>query len=317
MDKIKPPKNFTLSQESMNAALDALRAGRSVSEATQEVAQVISSRSAGRSVHQLLPELPSRAPRGIKSSKPSSRSSSSTLPRSSRATGSCQTASARTEVAPKVTDRPAEGFELVRADAALSFGDAPEESLEASSADRRAPEGEVEVIPASESVPGAAVEVASVIEGIPREEGESRSVDDILPPEKVLDVPESAVEKAASKRPLPSDVPAPVPVPKMFQASRRPTPDLPPLEKEKTPVVPLLSAPNNEILNAEDRTSPINLLQTWSRRYFESGCLVGILMLQTLVSWLLPGSWRVLPGSRRCSAPVLESSSVILSGRCS
>ena len=61
MDKIKPPKNFTLSRESMKAALDAFRAGRSMSKATQEVAQVISSRSAGRpAAPALAPSLASR-----------------------------------------------------------------------------------------------------------------------------------------------------------------------------------------------------------------------------------------------------------------
>ncbi|XP_043814063.1 uncharacterized protein LOC122723984 [Manihot esculenta] len=58
--------------------------------------------------------------------------------------------------------------------------------------------------------------------------------------------------EAGSKRPLPSN--APVPVPKKSRASRHTAPALPPLEKEKTAVVPLLSAPDNDILNAEDIT---------------------------------------------------------------
>ena len=46
MDKIKPPKNFVLSWESMRAALDAFRAGQSVADATRKVVQIISPRSA-------------------------------------------------------------------------------------------------------------------------------------------------------------------------------------------------------------------------------------------------------------------------------
>ena len=45
MDQIKPPKNLILSRKSMDAALDALLAGQSVKEATQRVAEVISSES--------------------------------------------------------------------------------------------------------------------------------------------------------------------------------------------------------------------------------------------------------------------------------
>ncbi|XP_021624753.2 golgin subfamily A member 6-like protein 2 [Manihot esculenta] len=178
MDKIKPPKNFTLSRESMKAALGAFRAGRFMSKATQDVAQVISSRSAGRSAHPA--PASSRAPklssRGVRTSKPSSRSSSSSLPRSSQATGSQQAATTRTKVAPKITDRPAEDPGHVRAGAASSFGDAPEERFEVSLAGGRAPEGEVEIGPAGENVQEAAIEAAPVDKGISVEGAESEPV---------------------------------------------------------------------------------------------------------------------------------------------
>ncbi|XP_043815321.1 uncharacterized protein LOC122724429 [Manihot esculenta] len=46
MDKIKPLKNFVLSRESKRVALDAFRAGRSVTDATREVVQIITPRQA-------------------------------------------------------------------------------------------------------------------------------------------------------------------------------------------------------------------------------------------------------------------------------
>lgn len=47
MDNIKPPKNFTLSWESIKAMLDAFKAGRTVADVTREVFQVIAPTSAG------------------------------------------------------------------------------------------------------------------------------------------------------------------------------------------------------------------------------------------------------------------------------
>lgn len=50
MDKIKPPRNFVLSQENMRAALDAFRAGMFVADTTREITYAISARAAGRIV---------------------------------------------------------------------------------------------------------------------------------------------------------------------------------------------------------------------------------------------------------------------------
>lgn len=47
MEKIKPPKNFTMSRENMKATLEAFRAGRSVADVTQEVFHAISPIVAG------------------------------------------------------------------------------------------------------------------------------------------------------------------------------------------------------------------------------------------------------------------------------
>ncbi|XP_021612899.1 uncharacterized abhydrolase domain-containing protein DDB_G0269086-like [Manihot esculenta] len=223
----------------MNAVLDALRARRSVSEDTQEVAQVISSRSAGQSI--LPTPASSRAPkpssRGVRFSRPSSRRKSSSAPQSSQAPRSQRASTEGAKKAPRVTARPVEGTELVRTDSALSSGDVPEERFETSATEERAPEGGMEVILASGCVQEAPIEVAPVTKGV-----EPRPVDD-----------EGAVERVGSKRPPPSEAPASAPVPKRSRASRRPAPTLPPLEKKKeTSVVPLLSAPDNDILNAED-----------------------------------------------------------------
>ncbi|XP_021631901.1 uncharacterized protein LOC110629302 [Manihot esculenta] len=227
MDNIKAPKNFTLSRESMNAALDALRAGRYVSEATQEVAQVISSRSASRFV--LPAPASSRAPkpssRGVRSSRPSSRSRPSSAPQSSQAPRSQWAPTEGAKKAPGVTARPVEGTELVRKNSALPSGDVPEERFKTSTTEERAPEGGMEVAPVTEGV-------------------KPRPVDD-----------EGATERVGSKRPPPSEAPASAPISKRSRASRRPGPALPPLEKKKeTSVVPLLFAPDNDILNAEDIT---------------------------------------------------------------
>lgn len=41
MDNLKPPKNFTLSRESMKATLDAFKAGKTVANVTGEVFQAV------------------------------------------------------------------------------------------------------------------------------------------------------------------------------------------------------------------------------------------------------------------------------------
>ncbi|XP_043813728.1 uncharacterized protein LOC122723882 [Manihot esculenta] len=226
MDQIKPPKNFTLSRESMNAALDVLRAGRSVSEATQEVAQV---------------------------------------------------SAARTERAPRVTDRSVEDPRHVRTDVASSLEDVPKERAQVTPVDRRASSGEMEVL-------GASVEIAPAAEDVLMEGVESELKDSIPPREESSVAPEGAVEEATNKRPPPSEAPAPAPVPKSSRASRRPAPALPPLEKEKTPVVPLLSATDNEILNAEDIThqSPASVVAEILRKRMFGG----LQRLRTLVMGL-------------------------------
>ena len=71
MDEIKPPKNLVLSRESMNAALDALLAGRPVPEVAAEVARVVSTRKVNRP----LARAPSRAPKSSSHGARPSRSS--------------------------------------------------------------------------------------------------------------------------------------------------------------------------------------------------------------------------------------------------
>ncbi|XP_043815636.1 uncharacterized protein LOC110623700 [Manihot esculenta] len=240
MDQIKPPKNLILSRESMNAALDALLTGQSVGEATQRVAEVISSRSATQPPP---PPVSSRAPRPSsrhsKSSWPSSRSRSSLAPQHSQAPRSRWTSNEGTEEAPGIISSPVEGTELTRTDPVLPSEGIPEVRLETSAAEERAPEEGMEVIPAAEGVQEAPLGVVPASDGMgpgPTDGG-------------------GVAKKVGGKCPASVEVPAPVLVPKKSRASRRPAPALPPLEKKKeAPVVPLLSAPDNDILNAEDIT---------------------------------------------------------------
>ncbi|XP_043814066.1 uncharacterized protein LOC122723987 [Manihot esculenta] len=151
MDQIKPPKNLILSRESMNAALDALLAGQSVGEATQRVAEVISSRSATRPPP---PPASSQAPRPSsrrsKSSRPSSRSRSSSASQSSQAPQSRRASNEGTKEAPGVISGLVKDTEPARTDPVLPFEEVLEVRVEAPAVEERAPDKEMEVIPAGE-----------------------------------------------------------------------------------------------------------------------------------------------------------------------
>ncbi|XP_043817308.1 uncharacterized protein LOC122724979 [Manihot esculenta] len=215
MDKNKPPKNFTLSRESMKAALDTFRAGRSMSEATQEVAQ---------------------------------------------ASGSQQASIVRTEAVPKEIDKPVEDLRLARADATPSFRDAPEERFEVFPTERGLPRVRWRssrlVRVSKKLVPRSHL---SIRESLRR---------GLSPGQLMLFLTGRRPRLPARlllRRPLTSEL-----FLLMLLLRLLPPRSLgllnsqaqPPLEKEKTPVVPLLSSPDNEILNAEDIThqSPVSVV---------------------------------------------------------
>ncbi|XP_043808393.1 uncharacterized protein LOC122722256 [Manihot esculenta] len=153
MDQIKPPKNLILSRESMDAALDALLAGQSVKEATQRVAEAISSRSVTRPPP---PPASSQAPRPSsrrsKSSRPSIRSRSSSAHQSSQAPQPRRSSSERTEEAPRVISEVAEETGLMRTDPILPPVDASAVGLEVSITEEEAPGKRKEVILVDEDV---------------------------------------------------------------------------------------------------------------------------------------------------------------------
>ncbi|XP_043811063.1 uncharacterized protein LOC122723326 [Manihot esculenta] len=259
MDQIKPPKNLVLSRESMNAVLDALRAGRHVSEATEEVAQVISSRTVSRPPALTSSRAPKSSSRGAKSSRPSSRSRSSSAVPSSQALASRRVSVPRAEETPQIAIGLVEGVELAKKDLAVPSGGISEEMPGTCLADVSGPGGEKETSPAGGDIRGDVTEVAPVIE-----EGGSGPAND-----------EVVVEEVGSKRPPPSEEPAPAPTRKKSRASKGSAPALPPLEKKKAapalpplekekdvPMVPLMSASDNDILNAEDIThqSPASIV---------------------------------------------------------
>ncbi|XP_043815052.1 rootletin-like [Manihot esculenta] len=246
MDQIKPLKNFTLSRESMNVALDALLAGRSVGEATQEVAEVISSRSASRPPAPASTRASKPSSRGTKSSRPSSRSRSSSVPQTAQAPRSQRVSTEGAKKAPRVTPRPVEDTEPVKTKPALPSDSISGERLEAPTSEERVLEGGTKIIPAGEGVQGAPVEAAPVTEK--REPGpvnevvsqgtvegaESGSIEVVPPQEKSSAASKGPAKGVGSKRPPPSKALAPAPVSKKARASRRTTPALPPLEKKKT-----------------------------------------------------------------------------------
>ncbi|XP_043806657.1 uncharacterized protein LOC122721798 [Manihot esculenta] len=269
MDQIKPPKNLILSRESMDAALDILLVGRSVGEATQKVAETISSRSAIRP--------PPPPPVSSQASKPSSRRSRSSRPssqgRSSSAHWSIQapqpqgTSNEGTEEGPMIISEVAEGVGSARSDLVLPTVGA---SGVSAAVEEEVPGGRLEVPIMEEGAPGKRAEVILVDEDVSK-----APTNDALAPEEVgsdLAKDGGVTEKVGDKRPASLEMPAPAPARKKSRASKgsapalppigekkegskESTPVLPPPEKKKdVPVIPLLSAPDNDILNAEDIT---------------------------------------------------------------
>ncbi|XP_043812724.1 uncharacterized protein LOC122723692 [Manihot esculenta] len=224
----------------MDAALNALLAGQSVKEATQRVAEVISSRSGTRSPP---PPASSQAPRPSfrrsKSSRPSSRSRSSSTYQSSEAPWPRRSSTERMEEAPGVISEMAEETRLARTDPILPPVDVSAVGLEVSITEEEAPGQRKEVILIDEDVQEAPAGDAPV----PDEVGSGLASDG------------GVIEKAGDKRPASPEMSAPAPARKKSRASKGSAPALPPLEKKKdVPTVPLMSASDNDILNVEDIT---------------------------------------------------------------
>ncbi|XP_021623915.1 transcriptional regulatory protein AlgP-like [Manihot esculenta] len=217
MDKIKPPKNFTLSQESMNAALDAFRAGRSMGEATQEVAQVISSRSAGRpAAPALAPSLASRpSSKGphSRASKPSGCNKPRAASRPPAASQSRQS-SVLTSSELAVT-REQRGVVLpTGAEVTLATTDAPPKSAEAVPTEGVVSRDGGAVALASEVAPAVEEEAGPTGGVISKGEVRSGSASAASRPQEATVGDVVAPRGVASKRALPSDAPAAAPAPK-------------------------------------------------------------------------------------------------------
>ena len=127
-------------------------------------------------------------------------------------------------------------IEQTKSDPTFPFEGAPRGRLESPIIEEEAPGTGLEVILVEDSVPEAPTRDAPAPVGIG-----SGSV--------------GVIAKAGDKRPSPPETFAPAPARKKHRASKGSSPTLPPIGKEKdVPVVPLLPAPDNDILNTEDIT---------------------------------------------------------------
>ncbi|XP_043817062.1 uncharacterized protein LOC122724914 [Manihot esculenta] len=238
MDQIKPPKNLVLSRESMNAALDALRAGLHVSEVAEEVAQIVSSRKVSRPPARASSRAPKPSSCGAGSSRPSSRGRSTSAPKPAQESRSNQAFIEEVREAPRVIAKQTEDIEQARSDLALSSEEVLGGRFGSPIIEEEAPRKGMEVVLVEENVLEAPIGDAPAPVGTG-----SGSVDG------------GVTVKTGDKRLAPPEISPPTPARKKSRASKGSAPALPPIGKEKdVPVVPLLSAPDNDILNAKDIT---------------------------------------------------------------
>ncbi|XP_021621468.1 protein ENL-like [Manihot esculenta] len=247
----------------MNAALDALWSGRSVKEATEEVAKTISTRTVGKPLAPPSSRAPKPSTRGVKSARPSSRGRSSSASKFSEASKSPRASGAKAKEDPKIAAQSAKDSELMRTDDLQSFADVSAGLLEVAPADEGGLRDTNEVDPEGQN----AQEISSGV--VLTKEAESEPAEGAPPRRETTIVSRGTAKEVGSKRPAPSDAPAPVA--KKPRASGSAAPALPPLEKKKTSVVPLLSTLDNDILNAEDIThqSPATVVAKiiWERMF--------------------------------------------------
>ncbi|XP_021623929.1 podocalyxin-like [Manihot esculenta] len=205
----------------MNTASGAFRVGQPRGETSQQVAEVGSFKSSFRPPS----PTPVRAPKPDPRDDKSSRSSSCSRPGST-------TQAVQAPRSPQ-TSRSSENAWLMGTKSALPSGDALGRGLGTSATEVKVLVNETKIAPVG-NVQGAPVEGVQVTEG--RESGSADG--------------ECVAEEVGDKRPAPTEVPAPVPIPKESWASRRPAPVLPPLEKKKNaPVVSLMPASDSNLGN--------------------------------------------------------------------
>ncbi|XP_021616553.2 uncharacterized protein LOC110617856 [Manihot esculenta] len=237
MDEIKPPKNLVLSRESMHAALDALLAGRHVSEVAAEVAQVVSAKKVSRPLARASSRAPKSSSHSARPSRPSGHGRSAPALKHVQEAKSGQGSTEDVEGAPLAVVKQAGDIGQTRTDLALPVEEAPGRRFESPIIEEEAPGTGLEIILVEDSVPRVPTRDA------PEEVGSDLTKD------------EDVIEKVGDKRPASLEVPSPAPAQKRSKASKGSAPALPPMGKEKeVPVIPLLSAPDNDILNVEDIT---------------------------------------------------------------
>ncbi|XP_043807316.1 uncharacterized protein LOC122721962, partial [Manihot esculenta] len=191
-DKVKPPKNFVLSRESMRAALDTFRAGRSMADTTREVAELISPMSVGRSMHPV--PASSRAPRSSSKGSRSGVSKSSSRGRSSSSPRPPVVSKSRLDSAPASKEpiikelakdvqplwievvSTSEGAASETFEDVPATGVVPQSSTEVISAEGGASEGAGEFVLAGEGVLEAGVEVVSVGRGASKDGAKPKSI---------------------------------------------------------------------------------------------------------------------------------------------
>ncbi|XP_043806191.1 uncharacterized protein LOC122721716 [Manihot esculenta] len=125
----------------------------------------------------------------------------------------------------------------------------PKVGLEVPIIEEEAPGKSKEVILVDEDVQGASI--GNVGSGPANDGGVTEKVGDKCPALPETSVPAPARKKSRASK---GSAPALPPIGKEKEASKGLAPASPPLKKKDVPVVPLLPAPDNDILNAEDIT---------------------------------------------------------------
>lgn len=145
-------------------------------------------------------------------------------------------------------------MQLARAEAIPSSTDVLKESAEIIPIESGVSEGGGEVALASEVAPAIETEAAPTGGDTSKGGAKSRPTPAASRPKRATASDAVALKGVAGKRAPPSEAIPEAPTSKKARGSQRPAPALPPLEKGKKPVGLLSSAPDNEVLNAEDIT---------------------------------------------------------------
>ena len=238
MEEIRYPKNLVLSRDNMHAIFDALRAGRSVPEVAAEVAQVASSKKVSRPPAKASSRDPKPSSRGTKSSRLSSRGKSALTIKPIEEPKSAQASS---EGVREISLAIVEQTEVVE-QAQLGLAHSSEE---VSRGKFRSP------ITEDKEASGKGKEIILIEDKVPEV-----PITDVSAPAETGSGSGGIIEKTGDKRPAPPEMSAPPPARKKSRAAKGSSPALPSIGKEKNvPIVPLLSSPDNDTLNAANITS--------------------------------------------------------------